>query len=207
MTWPWRRQPTGRRPTSRVRDREPLRDHPLGPDAAGVAPHKASRPAHPTGPRSASTVAVEKTLAEAKYITPDLGGSASTQDVGAALVERCTNVSIEQSTGKDNHAAYAVRRRVRANLSMTIFLRACGRPRLSTSSMDTGLALSGHAEEGHAIVRRYAEHAASVDEVVVFGTLCVRRRNSLLSSTDWPCMPWTTTTPSYQPTRRASTGY
>ena len=45
-------------------------------------------------------VAVEKTLAEAKYVTHDLGGNASTQDVGAALVERCANVSIDQSDGK-----------------------------------------------------------------------------------------------------------
>ena len=33
-----------------------------------------------------------------------------------------------------------------------------------------GLALSGHAEEGHAILRRYAQRASAVEEVVVFGT-------------------------------------
>ncbi len=33
-----------------------------------------------------------------------------------------------------------------------------------------GLALSGHEEEGHAIMRRYAQHAACADEVQVFGT-------------------------------------
>lgn len=43
---------------------------------------------------------VEETLAEAKYLTPDLGGSASTQEVGAALVERCMTVGIDQPDGK-----------------------------------------------------------------------------------------------------------
>jgi 2-methylcitrate dehydratase PrpD len=33
-----------------------------------------------------------------------------------------------------------------------------------------GLALSGHAEEGHAILRRYAQRASCAEEVVVFGT-------------------------------------
>ena len=33
-----------------------------------------------------------------------------------------------------------------------------------------GLALSGHAEEGHAILRRYAQRAGCAEEVVIFGT-------------------------------------
>lgn len=33
-----------------------------------------------------------------------------------------------------------------------------------------GLALSGHAEEGHAIMRRYAQRASCAEEVIVFGT-------------------------------------
>ncbi|MDQ4057861.1 MAG: MmgE/PrpD family protein [Actinomycetota bacterium] len=33
-----------------------------------------------------------------------------------------------------------------------------------------GLALSGHAEEGHAILRRYTQRATCAEEVVVFGT-------------------------------------
>ena len=44
--------------------------------------------------------AVEGTLAEGKYLTPDLGGTASTQEVGDAVAERCMTVAIDQPDGK-----------------------------------------------------------------------------------------------------------
>jgi 2-methylcitrate dehydratase PrpD len=64
-----------------------------------------------------------------------------------------------------------------------------------------GLALGGHVEEGHEIIRRYAERVGCSGEVTVLGT-------PFRSSTHWltavPCMRWTTTTRSSRPTRAAS---
>ena len=52
-----------------------------------------------TGPL-ASTLAVEKALGEAKYLTPDVGGTASTEEVGDAVAELCMTVEPGQTTEK-----------------------------------------------------------------------------------------------------------
>jgi 3-isopropylmalate dehydrogenase len=44
--------------------------------------------------------AVEQALGEGKYLTPDVGGTASTEEVGEAVAELCTTVEIEQTTEK-----------------------------------------------------------------------------------------------------------
>ena len=45
--------------------------------------------------------AVEQALAEAKYLTPDVGGTASTEEVGEAVAELCTTVEPEQNAQKE----------------------------------------------------------------------------------------------------------
>jgi 3-isopropylmalate dehydrogenase len=40
--------------------------------------------------------AVEQALTEAKYLTPDVGGNASTAEVGDAVAELCTNLTIDR---------------------------------------------------------------------------------------------------------------
>ena len=44
--------------------------------------------------------AIDQTLTEGKYLTPDVGGTASTEEAGEALADRCTTIEIDHFDGK-----------------------------------------------------------------------------------------------------------
>jgi 3-isopropylmalate dehydrogenase len=44
--------------------------------------------------------AIEQTLTEGKYLTPDVGGTASTEEAGAAVAEACTSIESDHDNGK-----------------------------------------------------------------------------------------------------------
>jgi len=44
--------------------------------------------------------AIEQTLTEGKYLTPDVGGTASTEEAGGAVADTCTSIEIDHNIGK-----------------------------------------------------------------------------------------------------------